>query len=116
MAPCTEGGAVSPAHEGGDYLLQPRIKSQVAAFFLVLLTTCHRYHLRATGASCVPQSGDVCEGVVQSVRAFGAFLDLGEGVLGLLHVSQVSHERILNIAQVMQPGDRLKVSSAAGAT
>lgn len=48
------------------------------------------------------------QGVVQSVKPYGAFVDLG-GVTGLLHVSQISHERITNVDKILQEGDKLKV-------
>src|SRR5262249_23886234 len=47
--------------------------------------------------------GQVREGVVRSVRDFGAFVDLG-GVDGLLHVSEMSWQRVNNPAEVVQPG------------
>src|SRR5262249_16665955 len=47
--------------------------------------------------------GRVREGVVRSVRDFGAFVDLG-GVDGLLHVSEMSWQRVNNPAEVVQPG------------
>jgi small subunit ribosomal protein S1 len=53
--------------------------------------------------------GDMVEGVVQSLRPYGAFLDLGNGTVGLLHVSQISHERILSVDKILREGDRLKV-------
>lgn len=49
------------------------------------------------------------EGVVQSMRPYGAFLDLGNGTVGLLHVSQISHERIISVDKILREGDRLKV-------
>ncbi|MCO5572498.1 hypothetical protein L7F22_026253 [Adiantum nelumboides] len=52
--------------------------------------------------------GSVVEGVVQSVKPYGAFIDMG-GVSGLLHISQISHERITDVENVLQPGDKLKV-------
>lgn len=52
--------------------------------------------------------GSVVEGVVQSVKPYGAFIDMG-GVSGLLHVSQISHDRITDVGNVLQPGDKLKV-------
>mmetsp|Transcript_17096 Transcript_17096/g.42846 ORF Transcript_17096/g.42846 Transcript_17096/m.42846 type:complete len:435 (-) Transcript_17096:959-2263(-) len=52
--------------------------------------------------------GDVVQGVVQSVKPYGAFVDLG-GVTGLLHVSQISHDRITNVDKILQEGDKLKV-------
>lgn len=55
------------------------------------------------------QVGDVVEGVVQSMRPYGAFVDLGNGTIGLLHVSQISHERIISVDKILREGDRLKV-------
>lgn len=52
--------------------------------------------------------GDVVLGVVQSVKPYGAFIDIG-GVTGLLHVSQISHERIMNVDKYLSEGDKLKV-------
>jgi small subunit ribosomal protein S1 len=52
--------------------------------------------------------GDVVTGVVQSVKVYGAFLDIG-GAMGLLHISQITHERLTTVEQVLQVGDKLKV-------
>uniref|UniRef100_A0A0A0L5E7 S1 motif domain-containing protein n=1 Tax=Cucumis sativus TaxID=3659 RepID=A0A0A0L5E7_CUCSA len=52
--------------------------------------------------------GSVVTGTVQSLKPYGAFIDIG-GINGLLHVSQISHDRISDIATVLQPGDSLKV-------
>lgn len=52
--------------------------------------------------------GDVVTGVVQSVKVYGAFLDIG-GAMGLLHISQITHERLTTVEQVLGVGDKLKV-------
>ncbi|KAJ6847217.1 uncharacterized protein M6B38_281255 [Iris pallida] len=52
--------------------------------------------------------GSVVVGTVQSLKPYGAFIDIG-GINGLLHVSQISHDRISDISTVLQPGDTLKV-------
>ncbi|KAL5097806.1 hypothetical protein RYX36_002133 [Vicia faba] len=52
--------------------------------------------------------GSVVTGTVQSLKPYGAFVDIG-GISGLLHVSQISHDRISDIATVLQSGDILKV-------
>lgn len=52
--------------------------------------------------------GSVVLGSVQSLKPYGAFVDIG-GISGLLHVSQISHDRITDISTVLQPGDYLKV-------
>jgi len=53
--------------------------------------------------------GSVVVGTVRSVKPYGALVDVG-GLTGLLHVSQISHERISDVATILQPGDTLKVS------
>lgn len=57
--------------------------------------------------SIVP--GAVLTGRVVSVRDFGAFVDLGAGVQGLLHVSEMAWSRVANPADVVKPGDELTV-------
>jgi predicted RNA-binding protein with RPS1 domain len=53
--------------------------------------------------------GDVLEGVVSKILAYGAFLDVEGGVQALLHVSHISHDRVFNVEDIMTIGDRLKV-------
>ncbi|KAF3322645.1 30S ribosomal protein S1, chloroplast precursor [Carex littledalei] len=52
--------------------------------------------------------GSVVLGTVESIKPYGAFIDIG-GINGLLHVSQISHDRVTDVATVLQPGDSLKV-------
>jgi small subunit ribosomal protein S1 len=58
-------------------------------------------------ASLVP--GAVLTGRVASVREFGAFVDLGGGVQGLLHVSEMGWSRVADPSQVVKPGDEITV-------
>jgi small subunit ribosomal protein S1 len=51
--------------------------------------------------------GDVVQGYVQNVTAFGAFVDLN-GMAGLLHISQISNERINNTEGIFQIGEPIK--------
>jgi small subunit ribosomal protein S1 len=53
--------------------------------------------------------GAVVTGRVVSVRAFGAFVDLGGGVQGLLHVSEMGWSRVGTAAEVAAPGDEITV-------
>ena len=53
--------------------------------------------------------GDVMTGRVVSVRDFGAFVDLGAGVQGLLHVSEMAWARVSDTTQVVTPGDEITV-------
>ncbi len=53
--------------------------------------------------------GAVLTGRVASVRDFGAFVDLGGGVQGLLHVSEMSWARVADPADLLTPGDEITV-------
>jgi small subunit ribosomal protein S1 len=53
--------------------------------------------------------GAVMTGRVTSVREFGAFVDLGGGVQGLLHVSDMGWSRVSDTSQVVKPGDEITV-------
>jgi small subunit ribosomal protein S1 len=53
--------------------------------------------------------GAVVSGRVASVRDFGAFVDLGGGIQGLLHVSEMGWARVSDPSQVVKPGDEITV-------
>jgi small subunit ribosomal protein S1 len=53
--------------------------------------------------------GAVLTGRVTSVRDFGAFVDLGAGVQGLLHVSEMGWSRVSDPSQVVTPGEEITV-------
>jgi small subunit ribosomal protein S1 len=53
--------------------------------------------------------GAVLTGRVTSVRDFGAFVDLGGGVQGLLHVSEMGWTRVTDPARLYKPGDEVVV-------
>jgi len=57
--------------------------------------------------SIVP--GAVVKGRVASVRDFGAFIDLGAGVQGLLHVSEIGWSRVDDVAAAMKVGEEISV-------
>jgi len=52
--------------------------------------------------------GQVYEGIVRSLKDFGAFVDIG-GVDGLLHVSEMSWQRVADVSKFVQPGQKVKV-------
>jgi small subunit ribosomal protein S1 len=57
--------------------------------------------------SIVP--GAIVTGRVASVREFGAFIDLGGGVQGLLHVSEMGWSRVSDASLVVKPGEEITV-------
>lgn len=54
------------------------------------------------------QPGDIMEGVVRSVKDFGAFVDLG-ALDGLIHVSKLSWDRVKHPSEVLEVGQKVKV-------
>lgn len=55
------------------------------------------------------QVGQVFEGTVKNVESYGAFVELGSGVEGLLHISEFDHVKIFRLDKVVKPGDVVKV-------
>lgn len=58
--------------------------------------------------------GEIYKGRVVSITKFGAFMEILPGKEGLLHVSEISHERVANVEDVLKVGDvfDVKVISA----
>ena len=55
------------------------------------------------------KAGSVLEGEVESLKDYGAFVKLDAGVTGLLHVSQISRQRIKHPGVVLKEGQRITV-------
>ena len=53
--------------------------------------------------------GEFYEGTVTKIMPFGAFVDLGGGKEGLLHISKISKERIEKVEDVLSVGDTIIV-------
>ena len=53
--------------------------------------------------------GTVLEGVVESLQPYGAFVDLKDGLSGLVHISQICQKRIKKPSEVLKVGDKVKV-------
>ena len=70
-----------------------------------------RAEREARKAECV--EGAVLEGTVDSVMDYGAFIKLDNGASGLLHVSQISYERVAKPSDVLNKGDRITVKIIA---
>jgi ribosomal protein S1 len=51
----------------------------------------------------------ILEGTVSRIELFGAFVDVGVERPGLVHISQLSTERVNRVADVVQEGDAVKV-------
>ena len=53
--------------------------------------------------------GDELEGKVTKVVAFGAFVEILEGVEGLVHISELAQQHVENPREIVQPDDDVKV-------
>lgn len=53
--------------------------------------------------------GNVYEGTVKNIESYGAFVELEKGVEGLLHISEIEHNRIVKVEKVLKTGDKVKV-------
>ena len=56
-----------------------------------------------------PEIGTVYQGTVKRVEAFGAFVEILPGKEGLVHVSQISPERVEKVSDVLKVGDVIPV-------
>ena len=57
--------------------------------------------------------GLVTEGVVETLQPYGAFVNLGNGLSGLLHISQICQNRIKHPGVVLKEGQTVKVKITA---
>ena len=57
--------------------------------------------------------GLVTEGVVESLQNYGAFINLGNGLSGLVHISQICNLRIAHPSAVLKVGQKVKVKVTA---
>ena len=56
-----------------------------------------------------PEIGRIYDGVVRKIVEFGAFVEIFPGTDGLLHISQLSKERVRRVEDVLHEGDEIKV-------
>ncbi|OQA09413.1 MAG: Polyribonucleotide nucleotidyltransferase [Bacteroidetes bacterium ADurb.Bin397] len=64
---------------------------------------------RIKGIVAVPEVGEVYEGKVRSIMAYGAFVEILPGKDGLLHISEVAWERLENVDGILKEGDIIQV-------
>ena len=64
---------------------------------------------RIKGIVAIPEVGEVYEGKVRSIMAYGAFVEILPGKDGLLHISEVAWERLDSLEGVLKEGQIIKV-------
>lgn len=104
-------GADTSAHEGNVYQFRIIEYKEGGANIVVsrraLLEEEQQANAAAIREKIVP--GAVLTGRVASIRDFGAFVDLGAGIQGLLHISEMSWSRISSPAEIVKPGEEITV-------
>ncbi len=55
------------------------------------------------------RENDVIEGVVVRLANFGAFVEIAQGVQGLVHISEIAHKHIGTPGEVLEPGQQVNV-------
>jgi small subunit ribosomal protein S1 len=98
-------------HEGQTYTFRI-IEYKDGGKSVVVSRRKHLEEQQRASADAVRQSivpGAVLTGRVVSVPAFGAFVDLGGGIQGLLHVSDMSWSRIDSPGEIVAAGDQITV-------
>ncbi len=53
--------------------------------------------------------GQVFNGTVATIKDYGAFVDIGDGISGLVHISQISHKRIKHPGVMLKEGEKVDV-------
>lgn len=57
--------------------------------------------------------GDIMDGTVETLKDYGAFIRLENGLSGLVHVSQISDKRVTSPSKVLKEGETVKVKVIA---
>ena len=67
----------------------------------------HTDEMKAVRATLI--EGAVMTGRVARLTEFGAFVDLGAGVTGLVHLTELAHGRVVRASDIVSVGDRVPV-------
>jgi small subunit ribosomal protein S1 len=104
-------GADAAVHEGHVYQFRIIEYKEGGANIVLSRRALLEEEQRANAAKLRDKivTGAVITGRVASVRDFGAFIDLGAGIQGLLHVSEMAWSRVSNPAEMVKAGDEITV-------
>lgn len=56
-----------------------------------------------------PKPGTVYKGTVVTIKEYGAFVDIAPGISGLVHVSELSNDRVQDVNEYLSEGDQIDV-------
>ena len=55
------------------------------------------------------KAGEIVEGVVKTITNFGAFIDLGDGVTGLVHISEIADGYVKSVSDYLEENQKVDV-------
>ncbi len=64
---------------------------------------------RIKAITAQPEEGETYNGIIKSITTFGAFVEIMPGKEGLLHISEISWDRVNNVEDVLNTGDKIDV-------
>ncbi|WP_417909615.1 polyribonucleotide nucleotidyltransferase [Candidatus Electronema sp. PJ] len=64
---------------------------------------------RIEGMTAMPEVGRVYDGLVKTIKDFGAFVEILPGTDGMVHISELAVQRVNKVEDVLKEGDRIKV-------
>jgi polyribonucleotide nucleotidyltransferase len=56
-----------------------------------------------------PKIGSIYSGEVVTIKEYGAFVDIAQGISGLLHVSEISDDRVQDVNEYLSEGEKIQV-------
>ncbi len=59
--------------------------------------------------TAIPEVGRIYEGEVRTIKDFGAFVQIFPGTDGMVHISELTNERVKNVTDVIKEGDIIRV-------
>lgn len=85
------------------------MKITVQFAYLVKLNAAKAAIAKIQAITAEVEPGKIYDGKVIRIVEFGAFVNIMPGTDGLLHISQISNERIANVTDVLKEGQEVKV-------
>ncbi|MCI5167274.1 MAG: polyribonucleotide nucleotidyltransferase, partial [Candidatus Electrothrix sp. GM3_4] len=61
------------------------------------------------GMTAMPEIGKIYNGLVKTIKDFGAFVEILPGTDGMVHISELAEERVSKVTDVLEEGERVNV-------
>jgi polyribonucleotide nucleotidyltransferase len=61
------------------------------------------------GIAAVPEVGRIYEGIVRTIKDFGAFVQILPGTDGMVHISELAPQRVEKVTDILKEGDTVRV-------